>query len=90
VTFREYFVAKLQDNGFWPDDAVKLMDDIIKKNESPAMEGRWDENAEGYPHVMKTVLWAGDVRPAGLEFIKAHHPQAWYRPMFENPVTGDK
>lgn len=89
MKIRDYFIEKLAENGFWPEDAVHLMDNLIARDESPAMEGRWEEEVEDYPPVMMTVLWNCDVRPAGLEFIKKSHPQAWYRPMFENPVTGD-
>ena len=43
---------------------------------------RWLEDVNGYPEMIRSVLWLSAKRVA-LEWITENKPEAFYRPLFE-------
>lgn len=83
MTITEHLTGYLTKRGLWPHEATAVMDNL--KAGTPAMEGRWDEDAEGYPDSLFAVL-VMSVDQAALEWIDANKPKHFARPMFvSNP-----
>ena len=82
MTFKEYFVQKLEENGMFAADANAVIEQTIVAPEAESMQGRWNDDMAGYPPIMSKVLWL-TVRLNALKWIDANAPQAWFRPMFE-------
>lgn len=79
MTIRERLNKLLQEQGMFPEGARAVMDAVTQAN-SP-MDGRWDDQEDGYPKVIMGALWLS-VCDEAVKWIDAHYPKAWYRSMF--------
>ena len=84
MTFHEWGINQLEQNGIFEQDVAETIMQAIEADEAnAAMAGRWTEDVEGYPDVMKAVLWLS-IKDHALIWIDQNKPRAWYRPMFAN------
>lgn len=81
MTIRQTITDRLISCGLMPDDAAKVMDDVIAAEENAPMQGRWDDEATGYPPSILSLAWFSAKQHA-LAWIDANCPQAWFRGMF--------
>jgi len=81
MSIQEKLVKMLFDRGMFPDEATRIIDQLKALPQSEAMQGRWDDQSDGYPSAIITVLWLTTKRLA-LAHIDEKRPLAWYRPLF--------
>lgn len=86
MTFKEKALEMLTANGMFDDEAAEVFERIVADGANAAMQGRWNDDVSGYPEMMVNVLWL-TVKTNAAEWIAEHRPLAWYRPLFEDPVT---
>ena len=88
MTIREKMIELLCENGMWPKDAPVVIDEMLAAREEgdPSHAVRWDGPTDQYPPQLLAVLWMS-VRAAGLKWIDANCPEAFYRPMFVDTPT---
>ncbi|MCP3967529.1 MAG: hypothetical protein GY718_14450 [Lentisphaerae bacterium] len=82
MTFEQKIKEMLVENGMFERDAIKVVELAKEDKVNESMVGRWGHPIEDYPPIMTPVLWLS-VKAIALEYIDAHCPQAFYRPMFE-------
>lgn len=83
MTFIEKFKKMLTERGMFESQAEKVMARVVTDKATESMEGRWNDDADGYPPQMIAILWMS-VRRNAVEFIDDHCPAAWFRPVFED------
>lgn len=75
----------LIDNGMFPQQAEQVFQVALPKLEPDDYRVTGNQPASDYPDAMYAV-WTMTIKPIALEWIDAHCPMAWFRPMFtENP-----
>lgn len=74
----------LEDNGLWPEEAKKVIDRYQADPIGKPMEGRWNDEVEGYPPTVLAGVVVGLNRVA-VEYIDAECPKHFARSMFEPP-----
>jgi hypothetical protein len=84
MTFKEFVIKYLFDNGMFQDQAQQVFD-AMSKDESNAAMDRWDDDIEDYPEQMRAVVILL-ARQAAVKWIDANLPMAWYRPMFADDI----
>lgn len=57
MTIQEKLAKMLFDRGMFPDEATKIVDQLKALPQNEAMQGRWNDQADGYPNSIITVLW---------------------------------
>ncbi len=80
MTIRQKLEDYLYQRGMFPNQAKAVVDALIS-NSDKSMEGRWDDEVEGYPPSLLAVLGMG-LQHEALRWIDANCPQAWYRSLF--------
>jgi len=83
MTIREKLVDLLFQNGIFENDAKEIVQSYIDCSMGQAMEGRWDDEVEGYPIATISVLWAG-TKAMALEWISKNCPSHWAKPLLES------
>ena len=81
MTFEQWAVKYLEDNGLWPDEAKAVFEAMKSSKASNGMEGVWHRSIDGYPTQMRAVL-ALSLNRHALEYIDEHKPLHFARPMF--------
>ena len=68
--------------GMFQTQAEKVMDEHINDPANNAMEGRWNDDIEGYPPQLLATVFVG-IELTALEWIKKNCPNAWFRACFK-------
>lgn len=84
MTIREKMEQKLQENMLWPAEAVSVMDAVQDEPSAEAMQGRWNDSADGYPPQLLAVAWL-TVQHTAAKWLAANAPMHFARVMF--PTT---
>ncbi len=82
MTFKEFVLKYLTDNGMFPDQAEAVFENLKNDSASEPMQGRWNDNVEGYPSIIKIGILL-PLNKLALEWIDKNKPKAWFRPMFD-------
>ena len=82
MTFETFVKDYLYNNGMFEEDAKKVIE-LAKVDEvlADTMKNRWDDDIEGYPPFLKSVLIVS-INAVAVKYIDANIPQAWFRPIF--------
>lgn len=72
MTFREKLVQNGEKFGLFRDDSEKILSELIKEGGF----NRWDNDIEGYPPMMVSVLWISFKRKAG-KWLSVNNPMHW-------------
>ena len=83
MTFEKLAHDHLFNNGMFESDVNKVIE-LSKKDEvlSDAMEGRWNDEVEGYPPFMVSIFLTS-LNSVAVKYIDENIPKAWFRPVFE-------
>ena len=81
MTFLQYSMKFLQDNGMFESQAQAVVVQMTQDNHPEGISSRWNDDLEGYPEVM-TAVFTMTLKSAALEWIDKNIPKAWYRPIF--------
>lgn len=81
MTIRERVIELLVSNGMFAGQAEEVLVALQADPSNAAMDGRWNDDAEGYPPQLWPVLQMV-ARRAALTYIDEKVPLAWFRPMF--------
>lgn len=86
MTFREWSMNELVNNGMFESQATQVVDSVGGTDEtqptwSKDMQKLWGEDIEGYPTSLRAVVKMA-VYDAAVQWIDANLPKAWFRPMF--------
>jgi len=81
MTFVKKLLTMLEERGLSKAQAEGIIDLAKVDERIPAMDNRWNEQVEGYPDQVISLLWMS-VSDIALEWIDANCPKAWFRAMF--------
>jgi hypothetical protein len=81
MTISKFSTDYLVNNGFFPDQAERVFEQVKQDKSNEAMTNRWNDEVDGYPKSMQSVLIYTLNRNA-VEWIDANCPQAWFREIF--------
>ena len=79
MTIEDTIKNKLIENGLFPDQANAVVYNLKKLD--ICMDGRWSEDASGYPVQLLAVLWMS-AKDEAVKWIDENKPRHWARPMF--------
>jgi len=80
---------RLFNSGLFDAQIDAVMERVKAAPENEAMQGRWNDDASGYPPPLLNVAWFS-VKHHALGYIDETCPQAWFRPLFTNePLPTD-
>jgi hypothetical protein len=82
MTFKEKMLGLLKQHGLSDGEAETVLALAQADPANAAMKGRWEDNVEGYPAEMFTLLWL-TVKHTARDYLAEYNPEAWYRPLFE-------
>lgn len=87
ITFLSKLRSDLQSNGMFENQALEVLDRMIKAEHEAkgSMASRWNDDVEGYPEGVYTVLWL-TCKHYALQYIDDVCPAAWFRPCFLPPA----
>lgn len=85
TTFKQKAIQLMVNNGMFESDAAKVFEQAKASEILKSMLTRWNEDVSDYPHSTLVVTLAA-VKHVAAQWIAANQPQAWYRPMFEEPT----
>jgi hypothetical protein len=85
MTLEEFAIKHLTDNGMFDAQAKQVIESVKSAKENEAMQGRWNDDSEGYPSSMMGVL-IYTVNNHAVEYIDKNCPKAWFRPIFAGGV----
>jgi len=80
MTIRDKISGMLENCGMFPTMAEKVMDFVVEKYEWGFEGISWDTQCD-YPKVIPYII-LGSIKPLVLEYLREHHPKAWFLPMF--------
>lgn len=81
MTWMQWAIAQLVNNGMFENQAKAVMDEVVKHPSNEPMKDRWNDRVDGYPPQMQAVCLLS-IKTQALEWIDKNCPQAWFRPMF--------
>ena len=82
MTVEQFVKDYLVGSGLFDDIADQIISLVKSSKANKAMLGRWQDDIEGYPIQMKSVLIVA-VKRVAREWIAENKPMAWFRPIFE-------
>lgn len=80
MTIKEKFETMLVSKGLWPQEAKVALERVIAND--PSMEGRWDDECEGYPDSLLVSIWM-NVRRHAADYLKETKPKHFAIRMLE-------
>jgi len=81
ITVEEKLKKDLFDRGMFESWCDVIMETVKAYDYNEPMQGRWQDDIDGYPPQLVIWLWLS-VKQAALEYIDTNCPGAWFRPMF--------
>lgn len=87
TTIEERMRKNLFESGVFDEQIDAIMERVKVAPENESMEGRWRDDAEGYPPQLIAVAWL-TVKRHTLAYIDENCPQAWFRALFVPDTQG--
>lgn len=81
MTVKTYALNHLVSSGLSSEDAIKVFNRTIANPENSTMAGRWDDNIDEYPPLIKSIITI-NVNSEALKWCNEHCPEAWFKPVF--------
>lgn len=85
MSLADKFTEILRQHMMGDDDIEAALSYARSRSMLEAMQGRWDDDIEGYPISLLSALWIS-VKDCVLEWIEANKPLAWYKPLFNDAL----
>lgn len=92
MTWREWIMKYLTDNGLWSQEAEAVFERYIAVP-GEDMQRRLNDKIDGYPPQMQAQMQAVllfGLQDTALEWIDANKPRHWARPMFLSEKEREK
>lgn len=80
MNFYDEMLEQLKKRGMFEEQAKEVLEVYMLKDQS--MEGRWTDETDGYPPIMKAIVWAS-LKKDAYEWIEKNCPDAWFKPIFQ-------
>jgi hypothetical protein len=87
MTFEDKIKAMLVEHGMWDDQAEAVVEMLKADEINKSMVHRWNDDVEGYPLSVLTILWM-KAKHAAIEYIDTNCPEAFFRSMFVADSSG--
>jgi len=71
----------LCNQGMFDTQAADVIETMKADEDNKSMQDRWDTMVEDYTDIFMVIL-LDSAKQKGLEYIDAHCPHAWFRPLF--------
>jgi hypothetical protein len=83
LTYMQWMKAELAANGLFDSQVEEVVPLIVNDPLfARTMTDRWNDSMDGYPEMMKRVLWLS-ICHIVLAYIDRTCPQAWFRAIFD-------
>lgn len=82
MTIEQWVKDYLYNCGMFEDQCEQVVELMKADSANNVMSDRWDDEIDGYPVQMKSVLMLA-VKRSGLQWVDENAPDAWFRAMFE-------
>lgn len=82
MTIKDKAEQMLFERGMFKEQAEEVVRRVMADPANEAMQGRWNDDVEGYPAPLMAAIWLS-VKGAALDYIVENYPKAWFRSQFE-------